>query len=232
MNRALDYNGTVVSMSAPVRQLKTVKKTFVIDSADRDTVKYSKNGDFVVYLPRVYENIVSLRLKGGEFPAIYTVSSGAGLLSHPYGSGSVYSSDTAVAANTFYFLIDIEGLNKTDETTIAAVKSTYTDNFYAKIPVSLTMYSGAATPLYSIQYNDSSMPENIAEYSPAISKLDRLHIRIRTHSQQDRSGFSYWTTTGAYDGASANFSLTFEIEYLDNVFDNFSQFETRINTRQ
>ena len=44
MNKVFDYNGTFVSASKPVKQLRTVKKTFMIDSADRDTVKYYTNG--------------------------------------------------------------------------------------------------------------------------------------------------------------------------------------------
>ena len=61
MNKAFDHNGTIVSASRPVKQLKTVKKTVLIDSADRDTTKYYTNGDVVYYLPRVYENVVSIR---------------------------------------------------------------------------------------------------------------------------------------------------------------------------
>ena len=48
MNRAFDYNGTIVAPSHPVRKLKTVKKVLSIDSADRDVTKFPTNGDFVV----------------------------------------------------------------------------------------------------------------------------------------------------------------------------------------
>ena len=47
MNRAFDHNGVTVSASKPHKELRTVKKTLLIDSADRDVLKYSAGGDFV-----------------------------------------------------------------------------------------------------------------------------------------------------------------------------------------
>ena len=238
MSRPFDYNGFLVSKSHPQRSLKTTKKTLMIDSADRDTIKYYTNGDFVVYLPRVYENVVSVRLVAGEFPPIISVSSGAGALIHTYVkgpnvSGSTWSTDTALASasNYYYFVLDIEGLNKTDETTIGSLKSTFSDSFYAKIPALTTTYGAQSF----IEYNDQSAQENISKLSPAISKLDRLRIRTRLHSQQDRSGFIYWTTNGAVPNGTnqqgAGFSLTLEIEMLDNSFDDFSSMETHLRDR-
>lgn len=231
MKPVFDYNGTFVSPSKPVRNLQTVKKTLHIDSADRDTVKFTKNGDFVVSLPRVYENVVSLRLSAAQFPPLSGTLAGA--LTHSYASGpntpsGVFSSDSTVGSLNYYFFIDIEGLNKADESALAANKSAYPDGLFAKIPAAIAMRSDAAPAVYFIEYNDHTNQENIARYTPAIGKLDRLHIRTRLHSQQGNQGFIYWTTTGAYDGSDANFSLTLEIEYLDNVFNDFSSFETRL----
>jgi hypothetical protein len=235
MNKVFDYNGTYVSPSKPVKQLKTVKKTLVIDSRDRDTTKFYTNGDFVVYLPRTYENVLSLRLVAGEFPPLVSVTGGAGALKHIYSSGqnipsATWSGDTPIAAtdNSYYFLIDLEGLNKTDECTVDANRSAYPDGFFAKIPALL---NGTF-----IEYNDSSAQENIATYKPAIGKLDRLHIRTRLHLQQGNQEFIYWTTNGAIPNGTnqkgAEFSLTFEIEMLDNSFDEFSSFETFISDRK
>ena len=242
MNKVFDYNGTFVSASKPVKQLRTVKKTFMIDSADRDTVKYYTNGDIVIYLPRVYENVVSLRLMAAEFPTIISTNSGAGALFHYYENGQNIAStdwgnviatqnnpDASLPANTYYFLIDIEGLNKVDECAVAGNRSSFPDSYYAKIPVTLSNNEKF------IEYNDHSGQDNISRYSPAIGKLDRMHIRTRLHSQQGNRGFIYWTTNGAVASVSnqkgAEFSLTFEIEYLDNVFDDFSSLETRIGER-
>jgi hypothetical protein len=237
MNQSFDYKGFAVSKSDPKKVLRTVKRTISIDSADRDTTKYYTNGDFVVYLPRVYENVVSMRLTAAEFPPI-VASTSPGALTHLYknglnvaGSSSNWSTDTAIAStdNCYYFLIDIEGMNKTDETVVAGQKSTYTDSFFAKIPALTTSYGGVSF----IEYNDHSNQDNVAKYTPVVEKLDRLRIRTRLHSQQDRSGFIYWTKNGAYAPGSgaAEFSLTLEIEMLENSFDDFSSFETHLRDR-
>jgi len=218
MNRVFDYNGTMVAPSTPVKKLKTVKKKLIVDSGDRDTVKYPRNGDFVVYLPRVYENVVSIRLEAGEFPTIFTDDSQAVFASSNTGFVD-FETD-------YYFLIDIEGLNKTDECSVGADRSGYPDGHFAKIPLlgQLVHVNGTATPTGNpIFYSDNSAQQNIANYSPAIGKLDRMHIRTRLHRQKASGDWFYWAT--------GEFSLTFEIEYLDNVFDNFSQFESRISDR-
>lgn len=235
MNKVFDYNGTFVSASKPVKQLRTIKKTFMVDSADRDTAKYYTNGDFVIYLPRVYENVVSLRLMAAEFPLLVIPNPrGVGAQRRFYSagqnvSGTYVASPISSGDNVFSFLIDIEGLNKTDECAVGANRSTFNDGFFAKIPATQTN-SGSF-----IEYNDHSAQDNIARYTPPIGKLDRMHIRTRLHNQQGNLGFIYWTTDGAVaDGTNqkgAEFSLTFEIEYLDNVFDDFSSLETRIGER-
>ena len=231
MNRSFDYNGTIVAPSHPVRKLKTVKKVVSIDSADRDTSKYYTNGDFVVYLPRQYQNVVSIRVMSGEFPTIVIPSGGgAGARTHPYTAGqnnstTSYSGDTAITSSTNYFLIDVEGLNYSDETAVGANKSTYRDGFLAKIPA---LVYGTF-----IEYNDHSAQENITRFTPALGTLDRLHIRVRTHAQQGNTGFMYWTSDGAVanNNRTVDFSLSLELEMLDNTFDDFSSFETRISDR-
>ena len=243
MNKAFDHNGTIVSTSRPVKQLKTVKKTLLIDSADRDTVKYYTNGDVVYFLPRVYENVISIRLKSATFPRLYAETS-PGAVTHSYSSsqnGPTYSStgDAVVSASEtavpHYFLLELEGLNKSDETTVASQRSTLADSFYARIS---NVLSQSAESGYFINYNDNTEEENKAIYSPAIGKIDRLHVVTRLHSQQNKSGFIYWTSTGAVaDGtvekaAGSNYSLVLELEMLENGFDEFSTFETRIHNRE
>ena len=236
-----DYRGSIVSTSVPTTELRTVKKVLHVDSADRDTGIYYTNGEFVVYLPRVYEKVVSLRLMSAEFPTLESA------LTHSYANGQnipsgTYSSDTAlvVTGNAMpnYFLIDVEGLNKSDETAVAGNRSQYPDSFFAKIPniVSSKSIATAARTTTFIEYNDHSGGENIANFNPPIGKLDRLRIRTRLHSQQGSQGFIYWTTDQAVATAGgagtntnvANFCLTFEIEYLDNGFDQFSSLSTRL----
>ena len=242
MNKVYDYQGHFVSQSKPVRQLKTVKKTLIIDSADRDDTKYYTNGDVVYYLPRTYENVVSIRLKSATFtPVANQVSSPLGgiALTHNYSNGlniptATWSSDDYVPAAVNYFLIDIEGLNKCDELSVDAQRSTFVDSYFARIPVEITSGTGSANKVI-INYNDHTHEENTARYSPAISKLDRMHIVMRLHTQQDRRGFIYWTSDSARASISNrtnDYSLVFELEMLENGFDDFSSIETRINNRE
>lgn len=239
MNRTYDYQGHIVSASNPVKQLRTVKKTLLIDSADRDTTKFYTNGEFVVYLPRNYQNVVSMRLKAAQFPPLTVGTAGAGAVSHVYTNGqntssSTWSSDVVVPATNYYFLVEIDGLNKNDETVVSAQRSTYTDNFFAKIPVNLTQQTSTTTPSYFIEYNDHSLEENVNRYTPAIENLDRLRVKCRLHSQQDKTGFIYWTSDGAVAAAgnrTVNFNLTLELEMLENGFDSFSSFETHLSNR-
>ena len=324
-SRTFDYNGSMVTTSTPVRALKTVKKTLLIDSADRDTTKYYTNGDFVVYLPRVYENVVSMRLVAGEFPPLVTVtptvnfvipsatptvSSGIltvtitnsssvkispgssvlitmgtggtptaafagvytiltvpslttftvatsltgtitfgsggdgtvtiqtpGARTHQFSDGQTnlaatkFSNDAIVPAGTYYFLLDVEGMNKVDELAVGGNKSTFVDSYFAKIPALSSAYNSGTF----IEYNDHQAQENIARYSPAIGKLDRLHIRTRLHNQKDSNiGVLYWSGDGAYAATgnrNVDYNLTLEIEYLDNVFDDFSALETHLTSR-
>jgi hypothetical protein len=239
MNKAFDHNGTIVSASRPVKQLKTVKKTLLIDSVDRDSNKYYTNGDVVYYLPRVYENIVSIRLKSMTLTPIAnqvgSPATGTALV-HSYSNGqniatAVWSSDSAVLSTVNYILVDIEGLNKCDETTVDAQRSSFVDSYFARIPLTKAQNAYGNT---IINYNDRSEEENITNYYPPIGKLDRLHIVMRTHSQQNKSGFIYWTTdsgTAGLNNRQLNYSLVFELEMLENGFDDFSSFETRIHNR-
>jgi len=239
-NRAFDYNGVTVSASRPTKQLRMVKKTITIDSADRDVSKYLTNGDFVVYLPRVYENIVSIRLISAEFPFLtpQTNYTGGALL-HSYANGqnaptnaAGFTSDSTITPPyPYYFIIEMDGLNKSDETAVGGNKSTFVDSYFAKIPIlGNTAYDSA---LAFIEYNDHSGGENIARYNPPIGKLDRLRIRTRLHSQQGHKGFIYWTSNNSYVNPSTNntlnFTMSLEIEYMDNGFDEFSSLETRIH---
>ena len=160
-----------------------------------------------------------------------------GAATHSYSTGQnnqsgTFGGDTRITAPNYYFLVELEGLNKVDETSVGANRSTFSDNFFAKIP-SITMPYGATS---FNAYNDHTTLETIATYYPPIETLDRLHITVRTHAQQDKSGFMYWTSDGAVatssnTGGTANFNLTLEVECLENAFTDCSSFETRLAQR-
>jgi len=215
-----DRNGVLVRTTQPVRQLNKVTKVITIDSRDRDPTKFVKvnggasasdPGDYVVYLPRVYENVVSIRLRS----AIIAAPEDGG-----FGSNN-------------YILMSIEGLNKMDETATGANRAGFVDSAFAKIS-NPNITSGTTNDTYTIFYNDKVDEENITRYTPAIGRLDRFHITFYYHpSTVTLTGANVNPATTSVNapitfGTSQNV-LTFEIEYLDNSFTDFSSFETRLD---
>jgi hypothetical protein len=214
-----ERNGVLVRNTQPVRQLNKVTKVITIDSRDRDITKFVKvnggatasdPGDYVVYLPRVYENVVSLRLRSA-------------IIAAPQSGG--------FASN--YVLMSIEGLNKMDETATGANRAGFVDNAFAKIS-NPNITSGSTNNTFTIFYNDKVDEENITKYTPAIGRLDRFHISFYYHPATvtlTGSSVNPETTSGSAPitfGTSQNV-LTFEIEYMDNSFTDFSSFETRLD---
>jgi hypothetical protein len=215
-----DRNGVLVRTTQPVRELRTVKRTILVDSRDRDPTKYvsvvagaarSDPGDYVVYLPRPFENVVSVRLKS----AIIT----------PPQSGGTFDDN--------YVMLAIEGLNKIDETALAANRAGFVDNSFARI-----VNSAAATDIsgnnLTIVYTDKTSEENIVRFTPALGTLDRLHITLKYHVGMAASAGNGDITGRVLNapitfGTSEN-SFTFEIETLDNGFTDMSSFQTRLDT--
>jgi len=217
-----DRNGVLVRNTQPVKELRTVKKVLTIDSRDRDPTKYVKvnggattsdSGDFVVYLPRVYENVVSIRLRSANIAA-------------PTSSG--FADD--------YILMSVEGLDKIDETATGAQRSGLVDNAFAKIN-NPNMADPASTTqkTFTIYYNDKVDEENITRYTPPIGRLDRFHIILRYHPATvvPTALTNVPTTNPNFApitfGTNVDHTFTFEIEMLDNGFTDFSSFETRLN---
>ena len=215
-----DRNGVLVRQSQPVKELRTTKKIITIDSRDRDPTKFlrvnggatsSDAGDFVVYLPRVYENVVSLRLRS----AIVRAPSSGGFTDN-------------------YVLMSIEGLDKIDETATGAQRSGLVDNAFAKISnPNMADPASATQNTFTIYYNDKVDEENITRYTPPIGRLDRMHIVLRYHPSSviPAAGTNNPATTPNFAPitfGTANHSFTLEIEYLENGFDDFSSFETQM----
>jgi hypothetical protein len=213
-----DRNGTLVRTSQPVRELRTVKKTLLIDSRDRDPTKYVKvnagasTGDYVVYLPRPFENVVSIRLKS-----------------------AIIAAPASTNFTDNYLLLSIEGLNKIDETAVGANRAGFVDNTFARISNPNFTKSGTNVD-YTIFYNDNVDEENIVRYTPAIGTLDRFHITLKYHGgiTSPASPAPPLDVTGRILNAPITFgtsenSFTFEIETMDNGFTDFSTFQTRVD---
>jgi hypothetical protein len=214
-----DRNGTLVRTTQPVRELRTVKKTILIDSRDRDPTKYAKvnagastsdPGDYVVYLPRPFENVVSIRLKS-----------------------AIIAAPASTNFTDNYLLLSLEGLNKIDETAYGANRAGFVDNTFARIS-NPNITTGSTNNTYTIFYNDNVDEENVVRYTPAIGTLDRFHVTLKYHAGAASTATVPGDVTGRVlnapitFGASEN-SFTFEIETMDNGFTDFSSFQTRLD---
>lgn len=199
MNTVYDYSGTMVSKSSPNPGLTTTKRTVYLDSGDRDTTFYPTNGTYTVYLPRMYERVVSISVKSAEFPLITDAKS--------YFNGVTGS---ALPANTLYFLLEIDGLNRSDETSATADRSAFVDSIFGKFQI-----NDSTKPII---YNENTGQCIVQSYLPPLARLDRLKISTRLHTQQ-RGEYIFWPS---------EYALALEIETMENSFDNFSSMETRL----
>jgi hypothetical protein len=215
-----DRNGVRVRQSQPVRALKRITRVISIDSRDRDPTKYVKviggaatsdPGDYVVYLPRPFSNVTRIRLKNAVINA-------------PVGGWT--------AATDQYVMMGIEGLNRIDETAPGADRAGYADYSFAKI-LNYNQVTGTTTS-NAIFYTDQTYDENVTTYNPPIGTLDRLHITFRRHlpyNSTPTNGIATPLNAPINFGTGEN-SLTFEIEYLDNVFEDVSSFETFLQSKE
>lgn len=218
MNRSFDYNGVQIAPSRPVQKLVKRTRILHIDSGDRDVNFFPNNGSFTLYLPRAYERVTSINIKDAEFPP---VGDGSGPLAWvwtgpdagptPSGTGGVLS------AAPKYFFLELQGLNTSDETAPSADRSASTNSVFGKFVV-----PNNTDPL--IVYNESSNAHQTFEFYPPLTKLDRLTIRLRTHTMS-RNEYLYWPS------GSGEWSMSLDIETLENAFDEFSTIETRLGER-
>ena len=228
MNRAFDYNGTIVSPSNPTKKLTTLRRVVHLDSGDRDYNQYPTNGDMVLYLPRTYEKVVGIRVKAAEFPGL----TGNSYYVHDYGSTGITGTQDYILSTTglYSIFLDIENLNRSDETSPRHQRSSFTDSTFAKFQLPFPISE-------TILHNESSSIHNETYYTPPLGKLDRLRLVLRTHAQKAGSsttgltggpGFIY---SSGWKATALEYGLTLEIETLENSFDDYSSMETRINNK-
>ena len=282
--------------SQPTKVLRKITKTLTIDSVDRDTSLFAKvnggatssdAGDYVVFLPRVYEKVTKITLRSAMIQAPVVLSTSATTI--------------GFQPTDMYILLGLEGLNRKDETAPGADRSGFVDSWFAKLandvgvaqagstiasaatsgsaPNVITTYTttithglfvgqtvcitgtnnathniafvqvasvpslttftvlNAASSSTStggtvfipgtLYFNVHTYDDQMVEYSPPISRLQRLHITLRRHLPFSSIGTTTPMGAPIVFGASQN-SFTFEIEYLDNGFDDFSSMSTRL----
>ena len=108
---------------------------------------------------------------------------------------------------TNYILMDIQNMNKLDETSLDDRKAWRVDGAFAKIPVNGN--SGQFTYLT----DTGAYQLNRTVYNPPIAKLNHLTVKFRLHDGR----------TLDFNGVENSFSL--ELELLDNNFDEYSSLE-------
>lgn len=216
MNRAFDYNGVQIAPSRPVQKLVKRTRILHIDSGDRDIKLYPNNGNFTVYLPRAYERVTGINIKSAEFPQ---VSDTTGIFVNLWEGPDIQASYTPpqLASVPRYFFLEAKGLNMSDETANAADRSASTNSVFGKFVV----YNPTDTVVI---YNESSDAHQEIQFFPPLTKLDRFQFRLRTHDM-NRNQYMYWPALGA------EWSISLDIETLENSFDEFSTIETRIADR-
>jgi hypothetical protein len=97
-------------------------------------------------------------------------------------------------------------------------------------PVSIQNGQGTSLISQILSYNDMSYAPNITYYNPPIGTLDRFHITFRRHLATSSITTTNPMTAPITFGPAEN-TLTFEIEYLDNAFEDVSTFETRLDNK-
>ena len=133
-----------------------------------------------------------------------------------------------VLATAVMLLLSIEGMNKIDETATGANRAGFVDHAFARIS-NPNITSGTTNNTYTIFYNDKVDEENVTKYTPPIGRLDRFHISFFYHPSSVSISPTNSVDKPIIFGTSEH-SLTFEIEYLDNVFEDVSSFETRLDS--
>jgi hypothetical protein len=115
-------------------------------------------------------------------------------------------------------------LTSTSPITVGTFETTNVNNG----PVSIQNGSGTSLISQILSYNDMSYAPNITYYNPPIGTLDRFHITFRRHLATSAITTTNPVTAPITFGPAEN-TLTFEIEYLDNAFEDVSTFETRLD---
>jgi len=120
---------------------------------------------------------------------------------------NLLTSDFAVQMNvTNYILMELDFINKEDETSVDNRLSGNVDGCFAKIQ----MTGNPGTVNF---YQDIGTPMNKSIMSPPISQLKTLNIKFRDHYGN------------LIDFNNVDHSLTLELELLDNNFDEYSSLE-------
>jgi hypothetical protein len=124
-----------------------------------------------------------------------------------YASSTDVTSDFSAQLNAYnYLLLELEFINKQDETPVDSRLSGRVDGCFAKVPI--TGNSGDV-----IFFREHCCPLNRSVLSPPLGQLRTLQIKWRDHNGR------------LIEFNNADHSFTLEFELLDNNFDEYSSLD-------
>jgi len=196
------------STTSPDQNAQRIKATY---SSNTGKMTFTGLAAFEFYLT---PSIPTSANGGNSLTSIFTTWWGLGyflgLTARTYTVASAGSFVADFCTNPFpsnYILMDLDVLNKIDETSLDDRKAWKVNGAFAKIPT-----DGNSTDFVYLT-DAAAYQVNRAVYSPPISKLTQLVVKFRLHDGR------------IIDFNGVENSFTIELEMLDNNFDEFSSVE-------
>ena len=233
----IDYNGTVYTVVLPngnysLTDASSPLAAGTLQAALKTALDAATGGTFTVTIDPNTQKITITETGGVAFTLLFAYDSnnyvlpsntfwGLGYLlgfqktdiasSDPGGSGiqSVVGSYPVQVNPYNYILMELDFINKMDETSLENQRGGSTDSVYAKIPLDGNSFS-------YVFFSTNASYDVRSVMTPPLNKLQTLHVKFRHH-----------------DGTLINFnnvehSFTLELELLDTNFDEWSSLETSV----
>ena len=217
---AASGTGSVVTYTTSVAHNLNIGLTLTITGLS----SYSSTSAVIIGTPTTTTFIVSSTQTGATGTGSYTVQN----LQYTY----TLTATTSYTIGQYVTVSGLSGsqtlLNANVTSIILSTPSTTTFETTNLVSGSASSLAGNAVVGQAIYYNDMSYTPNTTYYNPPIGTLDRMHITLRRHLPLTSISATTPANQPITFGPAEN-SFTFEIEYLDNGFEDVSTFETRLD---
>lgn len=234
----IDYNGTVYQVTLPngnysLTDAASPLAAGTLQAALKTALEAATSGPggaFTVTIDPNTQQITIVETNGVTFTLLFTYDSNNYVLPSNtfWGLGyllgfqktnvaSVTDGGTEVVVGSYpiqvnpynYILMELDFINKMDESSLENQRGGSTDSVYAKIPLNGNSFS-------YVFFSTNSNYDVRSVMTPPLNKLQTIHVKFRHH-----------------DGTLVNFnnvdhSFTLELELLDTNFDEWSSLETSL----
>ena len=188
------------------------------------TTNYNNSSAVILSTPTTTTFTVASTLTGATSTGTYTVQN----LQYTY----TLTATTSYTIGQYVTVSGLSGsqtlLNANVTSIILSTPSTTTFETTNLVTGTASSLAGNAVVGQAIYYNDMSYTPNTTYYNPPIGTLDRMHTTLRRHLPLTSISATTPANQPITFGPAEN-SFTFEIEYLDNGFEDVSTFETRLD---